>query len=446
MIHEAGHGIYESGMPDALRRTPIGEPPSLGLHESQSRLWENWVGRGRPFLTGLLPVLREHFPKHFAAVDAEELYRSANRVHRSLIRTEADEVTYNLHVVIRFELEVLLFEDRLRLEDLPEAWNERYSTYLGLDVPDDAHGVLQDVHWPSGAFGYFPTYSLGNVIAAQLWELARDELRELDAQLEAGELEPLRSWLEGRLYALAGRFTPAETVERATGAALDVAPLLAHLERKYGELYGLRIGVYSAARTRRLRRPDLGSASRRTRSISRPKARSTASVIVSLNTASRDSAASGRRRSRASTISGQRSGGRPGLVEGLPDLLDEELDEGARDAVGVAAQPETTSRPASTGIPRAASSAPARASRGLRSSKLPFASSPTSPALMALRSSSGSWLVPTARARSSPARISGSSSPNGSWTARVKRRTSALEISPPASSRRLIASRLKPSA
>jgi len=242
VIHEAGHGIYESGMPDALRRSPIGEPPSLGLHESQSRLWENWVGRGRPFLRGLLPLLAEHFPEKFAGVDGEQLYGAANAVRRSLIRTEADEVTYNIHIVIRFELEVELFEERLRLEDLPEAWNARYAAYLGLDVPDDASGVLQDVHWAGGSFGYFPTYSLGNVIAAQLWDLAEAELGDLDEQLEAGELEPLRGWLDGRLYRLAGRFTPAETVERAVGGPLDVAPLLAHLGRKYGELYGLDAG------------------------------------------------------------------------------------------------------------------------------------------------------------------------------------------------------------
>jgi carboxypeptidase Taq len=184
-------------------------------------------------------MLAEYFPDAFGDVDGEGLYRAANAVKRSLIRTEADEVTYNLHVVIRFELELEIFEDRLALEDLPAAWNDRYATYLGLDVPDDAHGVLQDVHWSSGSFGYFPTYALGNVVAAQLWNRARAELPSLDGQLEAGELEPLRSWLDDRLYSLAGRFEPMETIERATGESLDVKPLLAHLEHKYGELYEL---------------------------------------------------------------------------------------------------------------------------------------------------------------------------------------------------------------
>ncbi len=240
-MHEAGHGLYESGMPDSLRRLPIGSPNSLGLHESQSRLWENWVGRSRPFAEGrLLPALRECFPGDFDDVDGEKLHRAGNAVRRSLIRTESDEVTYNLHIAIRFELEIEIFEERLALEDLPEAWNDRYARYLGIEVPNDADGVLQDVHWPSGAFGYFPTYSLGNLIAAQLWDLASDEIDDLDGVLRDGDLEVLRGWLDGRLFSLAARFTPAETVERATGAPLSVEPLLRHLERKYGELYELR--------------------------------------------------------------------------------------------------------------------------------------------------------------------------------------------------------------
>jgi carboxypeptidase Taq len=239
IVHEAGHGIYESGMPDELRRSPIGEPQSLGLHESQSRLWENWVGRGRPFLRGLQPLLAEHFPAAFAEVDGEGLYRAANAVRPSLIRVEADEVTYNLHIAIRFELEVSLFEEALTVEDLPEAWSARYQEYLGLDVPSHADGVLQDVHWYGGGFGYFPTYSLGNIVAAQLWNAATAELPDLDSRLEVLELEPLRAWLAERLYSLAGRFEPLETIERAIGGGLDVEPLLAHLNAKYGELYEL---------------------------------------------------------------------------------------------------------------------------------------------------------------------------------------------------------------
>jgi carboxypeptidase Taq len=239
VIHEAGHGLYEAGMPQALARTPAGRPRSLGLHESQSRLWENWVGRGRPFLRALLPLLREHFPERFAAIDPNGLYRAANVVRRSLIRVEADELTYNLHIAIRFELELELFEDRIAIADLPEAWNARYADYLGLEVPDDAAGVLQDVHWAGGSFGYFPTYSLGNVIAAQLWRRAHDEIRDLDEQLAAGELAALYGWLGRTLFPHAGKHSAAATVERALGESIDPEPLLAHLSTKFGELYGL---------------------------------------------------------------------------------------------------------------------------------------------------------------------------------------------------------------
>ncbi len=237
VIHEAGHGLYEAGMPDGVARTPAAAPRSLGLHESQSRLWENWVGRSRAYMGPLLARLRSHFPDSFDSVEADELYRAANVVRRSLIRVEADELTYNLHVAIRFELELELFEEKLDVADLPEAWNARYRDYLGLDVPDDAHGVLQDVHWAGGAFGYFPTYSLGNVIAAQLWERAVQDVPELDAQLAEGELEPLHAWLRENLFRHAGKFDAAATVERVVGSPIDPAPLVAHLEAKFGDLY-----------------------------------------------------------------------------------------------------------------------------------------------------------------------------------------------------------------
>ncbi|HSJ16962.1 MAG TPA: carboxypeptidase M32 [Solirubrobacterales bacterium] len=238
-LHEAGHGIYESGFDPALRRSPLCRPPSLGLHESQSRTWENWVGRSRPYLRHIHPRLRDEFPQPFATVDAEELYRAANRVAPSLIRIEADELTYNLHIALRFELELEIFEDRLVLADLPEAWNARMKHYLGIEVPDDARGVLQDVHWAAGSFGYFPTYSLGNVIAGQIWALATEALPDLDRQIERGELEPLRDWLRERLYRHGGKFTPAETLERVCGAPLSVEPYLAQMRRKMGGIYGL---------------------------------------------------------------------------------------------------------------------------------------------------------------------------------------------------------------
>jgi len=238
-LHEAGHGIYENGIDPGLRRTPLCRPVSLGFHESQSRTWENWVGRSRPYLHHVHPRLREAFPEQLANVDAEGLYRAANRVEPSLIRMEADELTYNLHIALRFELELEIFEERLALPDLPEAWNERTREYLGIEVPDDARGVLQDVHWAAGSFGYFPTYSLGNVIAGQIWALAEPDLSDLAAQLERGELEPLRDWLRDRLYRHGGKLTPAEMIERLCGAPLSVEPYLDQMRRKMDEIYAL---------------------------------------------------------------------------------------------------------------------------------------------------------------------------------------------------------------
>jgi carboxypeptidase Taq len=236
-LHEAGHGIYEAGIPAELRRGPLGTPASFGFHESQSRLWENWVGRSRPFLAAALPLLAAEFGGGLGGAGPESLYRAANRAGASLIRVEADEVTYNLHIALRFELELQLFEGRLEARELPEAWRERTRHYLGIEVPDDARGVLQDVHWAAGAFGYFPTYSLGNIIAAQLWEAAAAELGDLDELIAAGELAALRDWLGERVHRHGSRYLPAELAERALGGPLDPSALLSHLRRKYGELY-----------------------------------------------------------------------------------------------------------------------------------------------------------------------------------------------------------------
>ena len=238
-IHEAGHGLYEGGIDPELRRTPLCRPPSLGLHESQSRLWENWVGRGRPFLGWLLPALAEAFPEAFSSVDADALYRAARRIERTPIRVNADEVTYNLHIALRFELELALFDGELEVADLPEAWRERTREYLGLEVDDDATGVLQDVHWAGGSFGYFPTYSLGNVMAAQIWDVVRGDLPDLDSQLAAGEFRALFESLRERLYRHGGRWMPRETFERAAGAKLSVGPYLRYLRGIAEEVYGI---------------------------------------------------------------------------------------------------------------------------------------------------------------------------------------------------------------
>jgi carboxypeptidase Taq len=185
-----------------------------------------------------LPALVRHFPENFADVETETVYRAANRVQRSPIRVEADEVTYNLHIALRFELEVELFSERLAVAELPEAWKARTKDLLGLELQNDTDGVLQDVHWGAGSFGYFPTYSLGNVIAGQVWELARAELPDLDSQLAAGELVPLRDFLRERVYGHGGRMLPSELIEQITGGPLDPAPLLRHLRAKFGEVYG----------------------------------------------------------------------------------------------------------------------------------------------------------------------------------------------------------------
>jgi carboxypeptidase Taq len=236
-LHEFGHAVYDNGVDRAFERTPLAQTVSHSLHESQSRLWENMVGRCLAFWRRFYPRLQTAFPDQLGGVELERFHRAINRVQPSLIRIEADELTYNLHVVLRFELELELVERRLLPRDLPEAWNARVERYLGLEVPDDAHGVLQDVHWSEGSFGYFPTYAIGNVIAGQVWSALRGELPDLEEQLARGELEQLRDWLRERIYRHGRRWGMAETVERATGAPIDVAPYVAYLEEKTGAIY-----------------------------------------------------------------------------------------------------------------------------------------------------------------------------------------------------------------
>jgi carboxypeptidase Taq len=238
-IHEFGHGLYEAGVDPRLARTGLGEGVSLGVHESQSRLWENVVGRGRPFAGWLHGRLAEAFPERLGEVSAEGFYRAVNRVRPSLIRVEADEATYGLHVILRFELEREMIAGTIALRDLPEAWNARMKEYLGVDVPDDAHGVLQDVHWSGGDIGYFSTYALGNLIAAQLWERARADLPGLDSALAAGDGAPLREWLRSHVHRYGRTLPPRELVARATGGPIAVAPFVAYLKGKLGPIYGL---------------------------------------------------------------------------------------------------------------------------------------------------------------------------------------------------------------
>jgi carboxypeptidase Taq len=239
-IHEGGHGLYDQGLDPERYGTPLGESLSLGIHESQSRLWENCVGRSRPFWRCFYPLLQQLFPEQLGAVAPERFYAAINRVKPSLIRVEADELTYNLHIMLRFEIERDLIEGRTKVEDLPAIWNERMRTYLGLVPPTDAEGVLQDVHWSLGAFGYFPTYSLGNLYAVQLFEQARREITGLEAEIEGGRLVTLTKWLNQKVHRWGRTFTAEHLLRRVTGSPLSPEPFLAYVEQKYGELYQLR--------------------------------------------------------------------------------------------------------------------------------------------------------------------------------------------------------------
>jgi carboxypeptidase Taq len=231
-MHEFGHGLYEWGVDPALARTPLGSGVSLGLHESQSRTWENLVGRSRSFWRFFYPRLQEVFPEQLGSVDEEAFYRAINRVQPSLIRIDADEVTYNMHIILRFELEQELIEGRLAVKDLPDAWNALMHRYLGVEVPDDARGVLQDMHWAAGGLGYFPTYALGNVISVQIWQRLLEDLADVDERFERGEFDDVREWLREHLYVLGRKFTPQETIERVTGGRIDAAPYVAYLREK----------------------------------------------------------------------------------------------------------------------------------------------------------------------------------------------------------------------
>ena len=236
-MHEAGHGLYAHGIASSLERTPLANAPSYGLNESQSRTWENLVGRSSPFWAHWYEPLQATFPDQLGDVSLESFLAAVNRAEPGLIRTEADETTYSLHIILRFDLEQRLIEGSLAAADLPEAWNAAMKELLGVDVPDDARGVLQDTHWSGGGIGYFPTYALGNVISLQLWAVVRDALPDLDAQLEAGELEQLSSWLRENLYSLGRKLTPKETIGRLTGSpTIDPQPYLAYLREKVSAL------------------------------------------------------------------------------------------------------------------------------------------------------------------------------------------------------------------
>ena len=232
-MHEYGHGLYSHQQPEHLRRLPTGGPCSLGIHESQSRLWENLVGRSLPFWRFFYPRVQAAYPERLGGVELERFHAAVNRVQPSFIRIKADEVTYGMHVMLRFELEQDIVNGRVELHELPDAWNAKMHEYLGVEVPDDAHGVLQDIHWSGGMIGYFSTYLLGTVMSVQIWEAAQRDLPELEGQVERGEFAPLREWLGAHVHAHGRKYPPQETLRRATGSTISAAPYLAYLRDKY---------------------------------------------------------------------------------------------------------------------------------------------------------------------------------------------------------------------
>lgn len=238
-LHEAGHGIYEQNLVREAFGTPIGQACSLGIHESQSRLWENFVGRSHEFWTHFYPLAQRAFPDALAKTPVEAFYRAINDVQPSFIRVEADEATYNLHILLRFELEQRLISGDLAPADVPVAWNEEFTRSFGITPPDDAQGCLQDIHWSGGMIGYFPTYTLGNMYAAQFFEAARRDLADLPEQFARGDFTPLKSWLVEKIHRRGRHDRPRRLVQIVTGEPLTHLPLLQHLHGKLDALYGL---------------------------------------------------------------------------------------------------------------------------------------------------------------------------------------------------------------
>jgi carboxypeptidase Taq len=238
-LHEGGHAMYAQGVSPNLDRTPLIDGASLAIHESQSRMWENLVGRSLPFWRHYYPLLQATFPAQLEGVSMEDFHRAVNKVQPSFIRTEADEATYNLHVMLRFELELSLIQDELDLSELPEIWNEKMREYLGITPPNDAQGVLQDIHWSSGLVGYFSTYALGNLIASQLWEKILADIPDIGEQIEQAHFGDLLGWLRRTIHQHGAKFEPMDLLKRAVGSGLDSAPYMRYLEGKYSAIYAL---------------------------------------------------------------------------------------------------------------------------------------------------------------------------------------------------------------
>ncbi len=238
-MHECGHGIYEQGLLEQHIGTPMGESVSLGIHESQSRMWENQVGRSQAFWKWCYPKMPEHLSGAVKDLSFDDVYGAVNIVKPDFIRVEADEATYNMHIMVRFEIERGIIAGDINVDDIPEVWNEKYKQYLNIDVPNDAKGCLQDIHWSMGSMGYFPTYTFGNLYAAQFFEKALDDMPDLYAQFEKGKFDALRTWLNENIHAHGQRYRAAELCEHVTGKPLSADPLLRHLEGKLRPIYGV---------------------------------------------------------------------------------------------------------------------------------------------------------------------------------------------------------------
>jgi carboxypeptidase Taq len=239
LMHEAGHGMYEQGSGANLEGTPLSGGGSLGIHESQSRMWENLVGRSRNFWKWALPKLKETFPQQFGSVDLETFYRAINTVKPSYIRVEADEATYNLHIMLRFELEMALIKGDIQMANLPREWNDRFEAYLGITPPSDAMGVLQDVHWSAGLIGYFPTYALGNLLSSQFYNCALTDHPEIPDEIAEGRFDKLLTWLNRNIHQHGRKFTMDELVRRVTGEPINASAYIHYLQHKYSDIYDL---------------------------------------------------------------------------------------------------------------------------------------------------------------------------------------------------------------
>ena len=238
-MHECGHALYELGIDKKFNRSPLADGASMAVHESQSRMWENMIGRSKPFWNHFFPKLQEIFPSQLGNINANAFYKGVNAVEPSFIRVEADEATYNLHIMLRLEMEIALMEGSLKVKDAPEVWNAKFNEYLGIVPPNDAQGILQDVHWSFGGFGYFPTYALGNLVSAQLWECMNKDIPTLEEQVEKAQFSEILGWLRKNLHVYGAKFEPQTLVKKVTGSFITPEPYVKYLESKFKSIYSL---------------------------------------------------------------------------------------------------------------------------------------------------------------------------------------------------------------